>query len=100
MYRSRERLEQEINQFAVIERDGMILACAAFIQFRLSLMKHVQQKLLVWQYTQVIVNRTVAAKFCNFSKKGQTTRHSSIVRFNHPYRALVLRARFPSGECG
>lgn len=66
MYRSRERLEQEINQFAVIERDGMILACAALYQFRLSLMKHVQQKLLVWQYTQVIVNRTVAAKFCNF----------------------------------
>ncbi|MGS5817910.1 amino-acid N-acetyltransferase, partial [Acinetobacter baumannii] len=29
VYRSRERLEQEINQFAVIERDGMILACAA-----------------------------------------------------------------------
>lgn len=24
VYRSRERLEQEINQFAVIERDGMI----------------------------------------------------------------------------
>src|SRR5690606_28794970 len=29
VYRSRERLENEINQFAVIERDGMILACAA-----------------------------------------------------------------------
>lgn len=29
VYRSRERLEQEIEQFAVIERDGMILACAA-----------------------------------------------------------------------
>ncbi|RJE61599.1 amino-acid N-acetyltransferase, partial [Acinetobacter sp. JS678] len=29
VYRSRERLEQEISQFAVIERDGMILACAA-----------------------------------------------------------------------
>lgn len=29
VYRSRERLEQEINQFAVIERDGMIVACAA-----------------------------------------------------------------------
>lgn len=29
VYRSRERLEQEIEQFAVIERDGMIIACAA-----------------------------------------------------------------------
>lgn len=29
VYRSRERLENEIEQFAVIERDGMILACAA-----------------------------------------------------------------------
>lgn len=29
VYRSRERLEDEIEQFAVIERDGMILACAA-----------------------------------------------------------------------
>lgn len=29
VYRSRERLEQDIEQFAVIERDGMILACAA-----------------------------------------------------------------------
>lgn len=29
VYRSRERLEREISQFAVIERDGMILACAA-----------------------------------------------------------------------
>lgn len=29
VYRSRERLENEINQFAVIERDGTILACAA-----------------------------------------------------------------------
>ncbi|MEG0031560.1 amino-acid N-acetyltransferase [Acinetobacter sp.] len=29
VYRSRERLENEIGQFAVIERDGMILACAA-----------------------------------------------------------------------
>ncbi|CAG67021.1 MULTISPECIES: amino-acid N-acetyltransferase [Acinetobacter] len=29
VYRSRERLESEISQFAVIERDGMILACAA-----------------------------------------------------------------------
>ena len=29
VYRSRERLEQDIAQFAVIERDGMILACAA-----------------------------------------------------------------------
>ncbi|HAD70330.1 MAG TPA: amino-acid N-acetyltransferase [Acinetobacter radioresistens] len=29
VYRSRERLETEINQFAVIERDGTILACAA-----------------------------------------------------------------------
>lgn len=29
VYRSRERLENEIDHFAVIERDGMILACAA-----------------------------------------------------------------------
>src|SRR5690606_34695865 len=29
VYRSRERLESEIGRFAVIERDGMILACAA-----------------------------------------------------------------------
>ena len=29
VYRSRERLENEIHQFAVIERDGTILACAA-----------------------------------------------------------------------
>ncbi|MFC3901308.1 N-acetylglutamate synthase [Acinetobacter marinus] len=29
VYRSRERLEDEIEHFAVIERDGMILACAA-----------------------------------------------------------------------
>ena len=29
VYRSRERLESEIGQFAVIERDGTILACAA-----------------------------------------------------------------------
>lgn len=29
VYRSRELLETEIEQFAVIERDGMILACAA-----------------------------------------------------------------------
>lgn len=29
VYRSRERLENEIGQFAVIERDGTILACAA-----------------------------------------------------------------------
>ena len=29
VYRSRERLESEIEQFAVIERDGTILACAA-----------------------------------------------------------------------
>lgn len=29
VYRSRELLENEIGQFAVIERDGMILACAA-----------------------------------------------------------------------
>ena len=29
VYRSREVLEREIEQFAVIERDGMILACAA-----------------------------------------------------------------------
>ena len=29
VYRSRERLENEIDYFAVIERDGMILACAA-----------------------------------------------------------------------
>lgn len=29
VYRSRERLETEIHQFAVIERDGAILACAA-----------------------------------------------------------------------
>ncbi|MCH7309127.1 amino-acid N-acetyltransferase [Acinetobacter sp. NIPH 1852] len=29
VYRSRELLESEIEQFAVIERDGMILACAA-----------------------------------------------------------------------
>lgn len=29
VYRSRERLETEIDQFAVIERDGTILACAA-----------------------------------------------------------------------
>lgn len=29
VYRSRERLESEIEKFAVIERDGMILACAA-----------------------------------------------------------------------
>lgn len=29
VYRSREHLENEIEQFAVIERDGMILACAA-----------------------------------------------------------------------
>ncbi|MBI1452000.1 amino-acid N-acetyltransferase [Acinetobacter sp. FL51] len=29
VYRSRERLENEIEQFAVIERDGTILACAA-----------------------------------------------------------------------
>lgn len=29
VYRSRERLEDEIGQFAVIERDGAILACAA-----------------------------------------------------------------------
>lgn len=29
VYRSRERLENEVEQFAVIERDGMILACAA-----------------------------------------------------------------------
>ncbi|MBF7688832.1 amino-acid N-acetyltransferase [Acinetobacter rathckeae] len=29
VYRSRERLEHEIDQFAVIERDGTILACAA-----------------------------------------------------------------------
>lgn len=29
VYRSRERLEQEIDQFVVIERDGTILACAA-----------------------------------------------------------------------
>jgi amino-acid N-acetyltransferase len=27
--RSRERLETEINRFAVIERDGMIVGCAA-----------------------------------------------------------------------
>lgn len=29
VYRSRERLESEIEKFAVIERDGMVLACAA-----------------------------------------------------------------------
>lgn len=29
VYRSRERLENEIGQFAVIERDGTVLACAA-----------------------------------------------------------------------
>lgn len=29
VYRSRERLEDEIEHFAVIERDGMVLACAA-----------------------------------------------------------------------
>ncbi|WOE30811.1 MULTISPECIES: amino-acid N-acetyltransferase [unclassified Acinetobacter] len=29
VYRSRERIENEIEQFAVIERDGTILACAA-----------------------------------------------------------------------
>lgn len=29
VYRSRERLESEIEHFAVIERDGMIMACAA-----------------------------------------------------------------------
>ena len=29
VYRSRERLENEIEQFAVIERDGTVLACAA-----------------------------------------------------------------------
>lgn len=29
VYRSRTRLEREISQFSVIERDGMILACAA-----------------------------------------------------------------------
>ncbi|TXJ07615.1 MAG: amino-acid N-acetyltransferase [Acinetobacter sp.] len=29
VYRSRERLEDEIEHFAVIERDGMIIACAA-----------------------------------------------------------------------
>ena len=33
VYRSRERLESEIEQFAVIERDGMILACAALYPF-------------------------------------------------------------------
>ncbi|TCM64338.1 N-acetylglutamate synthase [Acinetobacter calcoaceticus] len=33
VYRSRERLENEIEQFAVIERDGMILACAALYPF-------------------------------------------------------------------
>ncbi len=33
VYRSRERLENEIGQFAVIERDGTILACAALYPF-------------------------------------------------------------------
>lgn len=33
VYRSRERLENEIEQFAVIERDGTILACAALYPF-------------------------------------------------------------------
>jgi N-acetylglutamate synthase-like GNAT family acetyltransferase len=31
--RSRERLETEINRFAVIERDGMIVGCAALVPF-------------------------------------------------------------------
>lgn len=31
--RSRERLEQEIKQFTVIERDGMIIACAALYPY-------------------------------------------------------------------
>ena len=35
VYRSRERLETEINQFAVIERDGTILACAALYPIQL-----------------------------------------------------------------
>ena len=36
VYRSRERLENEIEQFAVIERDGTILACAALYPLPLS----------------------------------------------------------------
>jgi amino-acid N-acetyltransferase len=31
--RSRERLENEIDQFTVIERDGMIIACAALYAY-------------------------------------------------------------------
>lgn len=37
VYRSRERLENEIERFAVIERDGMILACAALYPIPTSL---------------------------------------------------------------
>ncbi len=69
MYRSRERLEQEINQFAVIERDGMILACAALYPIPTEFNETRSAEIACVAVHQVIVNRTVAAKFCNFSKK-------------------------------
>ena len=91
----RERLESEIEQFAVIERDGMILACAALYPgFLLNQVKLNPLKLPVSLSIRVIVNRIVVAKFCNFGNQSKTTRYSTTVCSHDPYRTLVLEQGF------
>lgn len=53
--RSREQLEQEINKFTIIEKDGLIIGCAALYPY----IEEQKRRWLVWRSTQTIVMETV-----------------------------------------
>lgn len=63
VYRSRERLENEIEQFAVIERDGMILACAALYPIPTTGNELRSAEIACVAVDQVIASPTAAARF-------------------------------------
>ncbi len=92
VYRSRERLENEIGQFAVIERDGMILACAALYPRSPTTgneLKSAEIACVVVHPAYRKLNR--GRQILDYLEdKAQSHGYSAVVYFDYPHRTLVF----------
>ena len=90
--RSRELLEAEIEQFIVIERDGLLISCAALFDFN-----------EVGEVACVVTHpdyrkRIAGTAYSTLSKAEQKLAIKRLFRIDHPKSSLVYRARL-QGMC-
>ena len=95
MRRSREQLEMEIDKFTIIERDGLIIGCAALYCFMEEAMAEMACVAIHPEYRNSNRGDTLIAKV---AERGQAARHPPPVRAHYPLHPLVPGAGLRSLE--